>query len=458
MPELPEVEQFRRFLLPLVAPDCNGSPAVPNSKGGDQLVDDFLRVTLVNKNKLPRNWLSEEDVQGLNDKKLICTSVLRKGKQLCLVLTSTEGSICDAKVDANVKDNDNGSSVYLFLHMGMTGSIKSPGKTIYWGNNHNSPMAQKENGADGKEGEELFPPDYTYLTLQYRGYRVAFCDPRKFGKCEVSNTMSQMQQLAPDALNDTVKSEKDGEEDHSTNTKGMGKDSPGRHSASQAIIERICNQSIGIKALLLDQKRAVSGVGNWVADEVFYQLAIHPDQTHLTESESLQLVVKLHEILDCAVKCLVEERSYPETWLFLYRWTKGKKSNGGVPKDCRGRSLTFLKSGGRTSAIVSSLQKLQKRNPKKTATPKPSKRSKKQSKPSNDKACEEVVKKRASGGKGARKRSNQKSSPEEKVNSKRTRKEAAESSQAKPAEVNGKDATKSSGSPPRRRSPRFVSP
>ena len=63
----------------------------------------------------------------------------------------------------------------------------------------------------------------------------------------------------------------------------------------------------------------------------------------------------MHSILETAVECLAQDSPYPQTWLFGYRWTKKRAG-----KDCQGRNLTFLTSGGRTSAIVASVQKLRK--------------------------------------------------------------------------------------------------
>merc|ERR1712032_1316692 len=124
-------------------------------------------------------------------------------------------------------------------------------------------------------------------------------------------------------------------------------------SQCEEIASGIANHRLGIKALLLDQKRFVSGVGNWVADEVLYQCEIHPDQRNLMEEQALNVVTTLHTILKTAVDCLQQDIPYPDTWLFGYRWTR--KQAG---KDHKGRNLTFLKSGGRTSAIVSSRQVL----------------------------------------------------------------------------------------------------
>jgi formamidopyrimidine-DNA glycosylase len=69
-------------------------------------------------------------------------------------------------------------------------------------------------------------------------------------------------------------------------------------------------------------------------------------------------VKKLHDammyVCDTAVGTLAESDKFPEDWLMKYRWSKGKKEN---PKLPNGAKITFLKVGGRTSAIVPSVQK-----------------------------------------------------------------------------------------------------
>merc|ERR1712194_24504 len=174
----------------------------------------------------------------------------------------------------------------------------------------------------------------TYLTLTAgRGETVAFADPRKFGSCKFEDGVAELDELAPDGLNETVTA-----------------------SQRETMAARIANRKLGIKAVILDQKRVVSGVGNWVADEVLYQSKIHPDQNYLTLAQSLLVVQNMHNILSIAVSCLERDVPYPATWLFGYRWT-GKKAG----KDCEGRSLFFLQSGGRTSAIVPQIQILELR-------------------------------------------------------------------------------------------------
>jgi formamidopyrimidine-DNA glycosylase len=292
MPELPEVEQFRQLLLPLVS---SSSP---------------IQISAWKDNP-PRVWLSEEQINSLSGK-YYCVDILRKGKQLCIVLQPSK---------ANGQKKEPKKSVYLYLHMGMTGRISSPNRESGWGH-QNSKVADIE-----------YPPRYTYLTFATEHYQAAFSDPRKFGKAVLSDNLDPFGLLAPDALN--------------CNDEKL---------IRNEIIPGFVEQTRSIKAILLDQNRVCSGVGNWVADEVLYQIGMHPDQQYLTEEQGSRLFETLQAIVRTAVGCLNSDTKYPDSWLFGYRWTKKRAG-----KDAAGRALTFLTSGGRTSAIVASVQKLNKR-------------------------------------------------------------------------------------------------
>jgi formamidopyrimidine-DNA glycosylase len=283
MPELPEVENFRSLLLPFV-----GNTLVIEPVGDNRRIQ--LRCPGV---------------------PVVCTDVLRRGKQICLVL------------------KDSKALKYLYLHMGMTGRIRVPGKDENWGDLKGDKVVGH---ADAERNDGTSPPKYTYLVFATTktNYTAYFCDPRKFGSCYEANDLSDLDALAPDALTcidpDVI---------------------------DKNILPALTNQRLGVKAILLDQKRAVSGVGNWVADEVLYQCGMHPDQTRLDCSEAKALWSKLQEIVYIAVNALRSDKSYPENWLFHFRWTRKKAA-----RDAVGRSISFVTSGGRTSAVVSSHQKL----------------------------------------------------------------------------------------------------
>jgi formamidopyrimidine-DNA glycosylase len=133
-----------------------------------------------------------------------------------------------------------------------------------------------------------------------------------------------------------------------------------------ALVEGLVGKSTAIKSLLLDQKKVLSGVGNWVADEVLFQSAIHPDQTFLTASQVGRLLgSNLRSILRDAIDCLDTRTKFPETWLFHVRWNKRSKDK---VKDHQGRTVSFIQSAGRTSAIVPKIQIMKKAQQK---APKP---------------------------------------------------------------------------------------
>lgn len=295
MPELPEVEFFRQLLLPLVG----------SGRLNIEAVGDNHRIQLT-------DGLSPTSTQGWS-----CANVLRKGKLLCLVLTSTSSA-----------------AKYLFLHMGMTGRIRVQGRAENWGFKQvNGAIVETDlNTAEAPE-DEVFPPKYTYLLFTTRKCTAYFCDPRKFGSCYLADDLSDLDALAPDALTCTDAA-----------------------VIAEHIVPALTNQRLGIKAILLDQRRAVSGVGNWMADEVLYHCQMHPDQTRLTESEAADVWTMLQSIATTAAHALSCESHYPESWLFHYRWTRKKAT-----RDALGRSVTFVTSGGRTTAILASLQKLHSR-------------------------------------------------------------------------------------------------
>ena len=117
----------------------------------------------------------------------------------------------------------------------------------------------------------------------------------------------------------------------------------------------LSRKRVPVKALLLDQAN-LSGVGNWVADEVLYQARIHPEQYSNTFSDAQikELNDALMHVCTTAVETLADSKQFPETWIMRYRWDKGKKDANVLPN---GEKIVHLKVGGRTSAIVPSRQK-----------------------------------------------------------------------------------------------------
>lgn len=89
--------------------------------------------------------------------------------------------------------------------------------------------------------------------------------------------------------------------------------------------QMVQRRAVPIKALLLDQSFS-AGVGNWVADEVLWHAKIHPGHytNILTDKECETIHEKLSYVCRVAAEVDADSRKFPDNWLFLHRWSKGK--------------------------------------------------------------------------------------------------------------------------------------
>ncbi|KAL9090886.1 MAG: hypothetical protein Q9165_005094 [Trypethelium subeluteriae] len=239
--------------------------------------------------------------------------------------------IVDAKQQGKYFWLELDSLPHPLMHFGMSGWMKfSNDDTAYY-------KPQKDKGISDQE----WPPKYWKFVLQLSGEpkcEVAFVDPRRLGRIRLiyvdAHKMRQsppLNQNGPDPVIDK----------HILTTDWLAK--------------KMQSKRVPIKALLLDQAN-ISGVGNWVADEILYQAKIHPEQYSNTFSR--EQVKTLHDSLvnvcTIAVDTLAESSKFPKTWLMKHRWGKGKEDGGRLPN---GERIIHLKVGGRTSAVVPSVQK-----------------------------------------------------------------------------------------------------
>jgi formamidopyrimidine-DNA glycosylase len=268
------------------------------------LVSSSLTLSIeLTSEKPPNKFISKEDVALLNNQ-VYLVDVKRKGKLICMELQCVNKKIHKLEY------------LYLFVHMGMTGRISTPTHVF------------KLVGQPSQD----YPPKYTHIKFMCGEGEASFSDPRKFGFMTLSTSLDDgFRELAPDAL-----------------------------AVTDEDVKGLVDQRLAIKALLLDQKRVMCGVGNWVADEVLYQSQIHPEQKHLSEAQVQTLATKTKEILNTAVECLGRKVEYPSFWLFHVRWNKRSATSGNGVNDTQGRKVVFVTAGGRTSAIIPSIQKLKK--------------------------------------------------------------------------------------------------
>ena len=229
VPELPEVETYRRFINEI---------AVGQTIAAVQVNDAHVLAT-------PEDQLRA----GLVGRTITGTS--RLGKNCFLEL-------------------DNGQ--VLVLHFGMTGDI-------------------------GAYRDEPDAPRFTRVALHLddSGLRLAFIDPRKFGRIRLAASVAAHQQakkIGPDALVITA----------------------------AELHQKLARRKTLLKPLLLDQS-ITAGLGNWIVDEVLFQAKIHPERlgSSLTEKEGRALHAAIQLVLNTAINQEANYRHFPASFLIHAR-------------------------------------------------------------------------------------------------------------------------------------------
>eukprot|EP00930_Biecheleria_cincta_P003803 TRINITY_DN104713_c0_g1_i1.p1 TRINITY_DN104713_c0_g1~~TRINITY_DN104713_c0_g1_i1.p1 ORF type:complete len:363 (+),score=60.97 TRINITY_DN104713_c0_g1_i1:102-1091(+) len=306
MPELPEVETSRR----IIEKHCKGRTivaVVTRECGGGPRNGKYDSKVMAESLKEARL------VKALKGRKLL--KARRRGKQLWLEL--------------------DGKGPALLMHLGMTGAINIKG---------GEGVTYKRWKKDTQ-----WPPRFTKLLLKFSGGKeLAFSDPRRFGKIVLRDCPEEelpISALAADPVNDSL---------------------PLKDFASA-----LAASKLAVKALLLNQERVVSGVGNWVADEVLYQAQVHPAKQSCDLSAAEVKAVHTALLSVCKKACAVsaDHTRFPKSWLFHYRWGKGRSAaemleendtsaskhiNACLPD---GKSIHFTEVGGRTTAFVPAIQR-----------------------------------------------------------------------------------------------------
>ncbi len=229
MPELPEVETYRRFIDEI---------AVGQTIAAVQVNDAHVLAT-------PEDQLRA----GLVGRTITGTS--RLGKNCFLEL-------------------DNGQ--VLVLHFGMTGDI-------------------------GAYRDEPDAPRFTRVALHLddSGLRLAFIDPRKFGRIRLAESAAAHQQarkIGPDALEITA----------------------------AELQQKLSRRKTLLKPLLLDQG-ITAGLGNWIVDEVLFQAKINPERlgASLVEKEFKALHTAIQLVLTTAISHEANYRHFPKSFLIHAR-------------------------------------------------------------------------------------------------------------------------------------------
>lgn len=164
-----------------------------------------------------------------------------------------------------------GTGSVLVMHFGMTGDLRY------------------------LAAGEPDPPYTRAMILFLDGSRLAFTDPRRFGRIGWSPGTEDFiaaKRLGPDALALT------------------------RQETRQMVRE----SRRGTKLLLLDQHR-VAGIGNIYADEILFQSRLHPlrETVTITLKETDRLHRAILAVLETAVSLSADMDRYPAGWLIPRR-------------------------------------------------------------------------------------------------------------------------------------------
>ncbi|KAG5248567.1 formamidopyrimidine-DNA glycosylase [Salix suchowensis] len=331
MPELPEVEAARRA----IEEHCTGKK---------------IKKAIIAEDSKVIDGVSPSDfVAALVGKTIV--SAHRKGKNLWLQLDSPP---------------------FPSFQFGMAGAVYIKGVAV-----------TKYKRSAVNDSDE-WPSKYSKFFVQLDdGLELSFTDKRRFAKVRLLEDPASkppISELGPDALLELM--------------------------TVDELHGSLSKKKIAIKALLLDQS-FVSGIGNWIADEVLYQARIHPLQ--IASSLSRESTATIHkcikEVIWYAVEVDADCDRFPLEWLFHFRWGKKPgKVNGKIlliysnPFDREkkfflqviekavevgadssefpnnwifhsrekkskrtfidGKEIDFIVAGGRTTAYVPGLQKL----------------------------------------------------------------------------------------------------
>lgn len=226
-------------------------------------------------------------------------------------------------------------SPHPVMHLGMTG----------WVHIRNQQTAYTRYAERTKGEAEAWPPRFWKFQLETEAkddkdkIEVAFTDARRFGRIRLVDcpgadirSHSPLVENGPDPVVD-----RDVFTEEYLRTKMRARHVP-------------------VKALLLDQAM-ISGIGNWVGDEIMYQAKLHPEQysDDFSDEDIAKLYKAVTYVCDTAIDVLADSDRFPADWLFHHRWGKGKKDHPtSLPT---GEKIVFITVGGRTSCVVPSVQR-----------------------------------------------------------------------------------------------------
>ncbi|KAG8754193.1 hypothetical protein FRC12_011276 [Ceratobasidium sp. 428] len=219
------------------------------------------------------------------------------------------------------------------LHLGMTGMIQVKGEEPTWYRRRNKDLA----------ADVWPPPKFLKFIMHFSATddlpatELAFIDARRLARIRLVRDPTKEPPISELGFDPILSM-------------------PEYDEFAKMVLKRTCP----VKALLLDQSFS-AGVGNWVADEILYQSRIHPEQraSNLSEEQLKAMYNWTKRVCETAVAVNADSTQFPADWLFKYRWSKGQKSKEDMllPNGEKAK-IEWLTVGGRTSAVVTQVQKM----------------------------------------------------------------------------------------------------
>jgi formamidopyrimidine-DNA glycosylase len=269
MPELPEVETYRRYF----------EATSLHQPIADVYVEDTKLLT------------TDYDTlnQQLKNRQFIGTK--RVGKNLFVQLDAP---------------------CWLHLHFGMTGDL-----------------------AYFKDEEDT--PRFARIIFKFaNGFKLGFLCPRKFERIGIVEDIEGYlirKKIYKDALEITA----------------------------EELSGKLKKRKAPIKPVLLDQS-TVSGIGNWIVDEVLFQAKIHPERmaNQLADNEILEIHKAIKYVIQTAIDSQANYDDFSKNFLIHARgWgSKGMQDERvGICPEC-GEKVSISKVGGRTTYFCGNQQRV----------------------------------------------------------------------------------------------------
>jgi len=171
-------------------------------------------------------------------------------------------------------------------------------------------------------------PKYAHIIYQFsNGYFLGFQNRRKFGWNDLTESIEDYQRQ-------------------------VGLSTDARDLTFEAFVESLQKRRTAIKPVLMDQS-VTAGIGNWMADEIFYQAQIHPQKKvdQVSEAELKLIFDIMKEVIETAIQEEAVYQNFP-THYFIHIRKEGAQCHHTAS------NIEKITVGGRSTYYSPGWQKL----------------------------------------------------------------------------------------------------